>query len=94
MHVMCGLEKFHPAGSWNGWMMTSDSIMDGLLWCLSYRLVDSAVLINYELFTFMSRTMVYNNGPYGEDLLYFVRYSGLFFVGVLMYTFRSSVCFK
>jgi hypothetical protein len=28
MHVMCGLERFHPAGSWNGWMMTSDCIMD------------------------------------------------------------------
>jgi hypothetical protein len=28
MHVMCGLENFHPAGSWNGWMMTSDCIMD------------------------------------------------------------------
>jgi hypothetical protein len=25
-----------------------------------------AVLINFELFTFMSRTMVCNNGPYGE----------------------------
>jgi hypothetical protein len=28
MHVMCGLENFHPAGSWNGWMPTSDYIMD------------------------------------------------------------------
>jgi hypothetical protein len=28
MHVMCGPENFHPAGSWNGWMMTSDCIMD------------------------------------------------------------------
>jgi hypothetical protein len=28
MHVICGLENFHPAGSWNGWMMTSDCIMD------------------------------------------------------------------
>jgi hypothetical protein len=26
----------------------------------------SLFLINYELFTFMSRTMVCNNGPYGE----------------------------
>jgi hypothetical protein len=24
MHVMCGLENFHPVGSWNGWRMTSD----------------------------------------------------------------------
>jgi hypothetical protein len=28
MLVMCGLESFHPTGSWNGWMMTSDCIMD------------------------------------------------------------------
>jgi hypothetical protein len=28
MYVMCGLENFHPAESWNGWMMTSDCIMD------------------------------------------------------------------
>jgi hypothetical protein len=24
MHVMCGPENFHPAGSWNGWRMTSE----------------------------------------------------------------------
>jgi hypothetical protein len=67
--VTCGLEKFHPAGSWNGWMMTSVCIMDGLLWCLSYHLVDFVVLINSEPFNFMSRTMVCNNGPYRDDLL-------------------------
>jgi hypothetical protein len=39
MHVMCGPENFHPAGSWNGWMMTSDRIMDDLLWCWSFCLV-------------------------------------------------------
>jgi hypothetical protein len=26
--VMCGKEKFHPARSWNGWMMARDCIMD------------------------------------------------------------------
>jgi hypothetical protein len=26
-----GLDRFYPAGSWNGWMMMSDCIMDGLL---------------------------------------------------------------
>jgi hypothetical protein len=28
MHVMCVLERFHPVRSWNGWMRTSDCIMD------------------------------------------------------------------
>jgi hypothetical protein len=28
MCVMCVLEKFHPVESWNGWMMTSEYIMD------------------------------------------------------------------
>jgi hypothetical protein len=28
MLVMYGLERFHLAGSLNGWMMTSDCIMD------------------------------------------------------------------
>jgi hypothetical protein len=32
----------------------------------SYSLVSSAILINSEPFTFMSRTMICNNGPYGE----------------------------
>jgi hypothetical protein len=35
--------------------------------------------------------MVCNNGPYEEELFEFVRYSRISFVGVLMYTFRSSV---
>jgi hypothetical protein len=43
MHVMFGLENFHPAGSWNGWMMTSDCIMDRPHMMLSYRLVISTV---------------------------------------------------
>jgi GTP:adenosylcobinamide-phosphate guanylyltransferase len=60
----------------------------GLLLCLSYRLVNSDVLINSEPFTLMSRTMVCNNGPYTEVLLKFVRYSGLSFVRVLMHTFE------
>jgi hypothetical protein len=71
------LGEIPPAGSWNGWMMMGDCIMDGLLWCLSYRLVNFAILINSELFTSVSRTMVCNKWPY---------------VGVLMYMFRSSVC--
>jgi hypothetical protein len=28
MHVMCGPENFHPAGSWSGWMTRSDWIID------------------------------------------------------------------
>jgi hypothetical protein len=32
-------------------------------------LVNSAILINSKTFTFMSRTMVCNNEPYGEDSL-------------------------
>jgi hypothetical protein len=42
----------------------------------------------------MSRTMVCNNGPYEEDLLKFVRYSGLSFVGVLMHTFDLLCVFS
>jgi hypothetical protein len=38
MHVMCGPENFHPTGSWNGWMMTSDCIMDKTPMMWSYRL--------------------------------------------------------
>jgi hypothetical protein len=64
--VMCGLEDFHLAGSWNGWMMTSDCIMDSFLRCLSCCLVNFVVLINSDPFTFMLRTMVGSNGPYGE----------------------------
>jgi hypothetical protein len=39
IHVMCGLENFHPAGSWNGWMMTNDCIMNRPLMMWSYHLV-------------------------------------------------------
>jgi hypothetical protein len=67
MHVVCGPENFHPAGSWNGWMMTSDCIMDMppmmLIVSFSYLLL---FLINSEPFTFMLKNYVCNKGPYGE----------------------------
>jgi hypothetical protein len=31
LQVLFNLERFLPAGSWDGWMTTSDGIMDGLL---------------------------------------------------------------
>jgi hypothetical protein len=31
LQVLFGQVRFHPAGSWNGWMTTSDGITDGLL---------------------------------------------------------------
>jgi hypothetical protein len=39
LSVMCGPERSHPAGSWSGWRMTTESIMDGLLWCFRFLLV-------------------------------------------------------
>jgi hypothetical protein len=66
MHLMFGLENFHLARSWNGWMMTSDCIMDRPPMMLIVLFSFPAVLLNSEPFTFTSRTMVCNNGPYGE----------------------------
>jgi hypothetical protein len=37
--VMCGSENFHPAGTWNGWMTRSDSIMDRPPMMQSYHLL-------------------------------------------------------
>jgi hypothetical protein len=31
LQVLFGLVRFHPAGSWNGWMTMSDDITDGLM---------------------------------------------------------------
>jgi hypothetical protein len=31
LQVLFNWVRFHPAGSWNGWMTTSDAITDGLL---------------------------------------------------------------
>jgi hypothetical protein len=42
----------------------------------------------------MSRTVVCNNGPYREDLLKFVRFSRLSFMGVLMHTFDPLCVFS
>jgi hypothetical protein len=70
MHVMYGLERFHLARSWNGWMMTSNCIMDmrPMMFIVPFSYF-SVVLVNSEPFTSMSRTMVCNNGPYGDELL-------------------------
>jgi hypothetical protein len=67
MHAMCGLENFHPAGSWNGWMMTSDCIMarPPMMLIVSFCYLPLFFYKNSEPFTFMSRTMVCNNGHYG-----------------------------
>jgi hypothetical protein len=67
MHVMCGPENFHPAGSWNGWMTRSDYIIDRpVIVSFSYVPLFS---INSELFTFMSKNYVYNNEPYGNVMV-------------------------
>jgi hypothetical protein len=31
LKVLFGMVRFHPVGSWNGWMKTSDGIRDDLL---------------------------------------------------------------
>jgi hypothetical protein len=31
LQVLFDLVRFHPAGSWNGWMKTSDGITNDLL---------------------------------------------------------------
>jgi hypothetical protein len=69
MHVMCGPENFHPAGSWNGWMTMSDCIIDKPYYVIvpfSYLPLFS---INSEPFTFMSRNYVCNNEPYGDVMV-------------------------
>jgi hypothetical protein len=47
--MMCGPDNFHSAGSWNGWMMTNDCIMNHSL------MMTNDCLINSEPFTFMSK---------------------------------------
>jgi hypothetical protein len=37
LQVLFGLVRFHPTGSWNVWMTTSDGVTDGLLCFLPYR---------------------------------------------------------
>jgi hypothetical protein len=39
LSVMCSLERSRPVGSWSGWRMTTEGIMDGLLWCFRFPLV-------------------------------------------------------
>jgi hypothetical protein len=66
--VMCGPENFHLAGSWNGWVTTSDCIMDRppMILIVPFSYLPLFFYKNSEPFTFMSRTMVCNNGPYEE----------------------------
>jgi hypothetical protein len=83
--IMFGLERFHLARSWNGWMMMSDCIMDDLIWWLSYRWV------NFRCF----RTLIFLSCHEPWFLIIkplwvyldfnCVMYSGLAFVSVLSF---------
>jgi hypothetical protein len=66
MHLMCGLENSHPAGSWNGWMMKSDCIMDRPPMVRWYRLVSTAIFNKLWTIYFYVKNFFFNNGPYGE----------------------------
>jgi hypothetical protein len=83
-----GLERFHLSGSWNGWMMTSDCFMDGLLWCLSYHLVNFLYFRTLNLYWSWHEPWFVTIKPFRENLdLNCVMYSRLAFMWVLMHRF-------
>jgi hypothetical protein len=88
---VCGPENLRPAGSWNGWVTKSDCIMDRppmMFVSFSYL---PLFLINSELFTFMSKDYVCNNGPYGDLMLICKALWTLLREGFNAYV-RSSLC--
>jgi hypothetical protein len=84
--VMCGPERFHPVGSWSGWMTTSKGNMDGLLWCVSHHLVIFPLFLNSEPLLSCQVLRFVIIKPFGADLdLIYILYSRLAFVWVLMH---------
>jgi hypothetical protein len=90
---LLGLKKFHPTGSWNGWMTPSDGIMDGLLWCLLKLLVVFLLFKTLNFYLSCHEPWFIISKPLRANLdLICVMHPGLAFVWVFMHLFRSSKC--